>query len=96
MWTRHKGYQPQIDYGVLPSEMVADHIYGCFIDDNIGVEIREKVGVGQLLWESDYPHSDSSWPDSRKELAKMMVDVPDDQALMMAETNARKVFRLED
>jgi predicted TIM-barrel fold metal-dependent hydrolase len=96
MWQRHKGYQPQIDHGVLPSEMVAGHIYGCFIDDTISAEVREKVGVSQIMWESDYPHSDSSWPDSRKELAKMLQDVPDQEALMMAELNAREVFRLED
>jgi predicted TIM-barrel fold metal-dependent hydrolase len=95
MWERHKGYQPQIDFGVRPSEMVAGHLYGCFIDDTVGVALRDRVGVSQIMWESDYPHSDSSWPDSRKELAKMMVDVPDDEARQMAELNAREVFRLD-
>jgi hypothetical protein len=47
------------------------------------------------MWESDYPHSDSSWPDSRKELAKMFADVPDDEARRMAELNARELFRLD-
>ncbi|WP_109527460.1 amidohydrolase family protein [Nocardia aurea] len=96
MWERHKGYQPEIDFGMRPSEMVAGHIYGCFIDDYVGVELRDRVGVSQIMWESDYPHSDTSWPDSRKELAAMLVDVPDEDALRMAELNAREVFRLDD
>ncbi|GGL15132.1 amidohydrolase family protein [Nocardia jinanensis] len=96
MWERHKGYQPEIDFGVRPSEMVAGHLYGCFIDDYVGIELRERVGVSQIMWESDYPHSDTSWPNSRQELAAMLVDVPDEDALRMAELNAREVFRIED
>ena len=96
MWERHRGYQPEIDHGMRPSDMVAGHIYGCFIDDHISAEVRDRVGVSQIMWESDYPHSDTSWPNSRKELAAMLEDVPDHEALMMAELNAREVFRLED
>jgi hypothetical protein len=95
MWERHKGYQPQIDHGVRPSEMVPGHIYGCFIDDSVGVALRDRVGVSQIMWESDYPHSDSSWPDSHRDLAVMLADVPDDEARQMAELNAREVFRLD-
>lgn len=96
MWERHKGYQPEIDYGVRPSEMIAGHLYGCFIDDYVGVDLRERVGVSQIMWESDYPHSDTSWPNSRKELAAMLIDVPDEDARKMAELNAREVFRIDD
>ena len=70
--------------------------YGCFIDDHISAEVRDRVGVSQIMWDPTTPSSDTSWPNSRKELAKMLEDVPDHEALMMAELNAREVFRLED
>ena len=45
-----------------------------------------------MMFESDYPHSDSNWPSSRLVLEKMLTDVPDDEARKIAEDNARRVF----
>ncbi len=44
------------------------------------------------MFESDYPHSDSNWPNSRKMLAEALLHVPDDDARKMVETNPRRVF----
>ena len=48
-----------------------------------------------MLWESDYPHSDCLWPNSRANAEEQLRDVPDDEARMFAETNARRLFRFE-
>jgi hypothetical protein len=47
------------------------------------------------MLESDYPHGDSSFPDTRKRASEMLANVPDDEAAMIAETNARKLFNWE-
>ncbi len=44
------------------------------------------------MWEGDYPHSDSNWPHSRKRVAEMLADVPDNEAHLITELNARRVF----
>ena len=50
------------------------------------------IGEDNIMFESDYPHSDSNWPHTRKMLAESLVDVPDEVARKIAETNARKLY----
>jgi predicted TIM-barrel fold metal-dependent hydrolase len=68
-------------------------MYGCFIQDEFGAVNREWIGVDKIMWECDYPHSDSNWPNSRKLLAEHMLDVPDEDVHRMVELNARELFR---
>ena len=44
------------------------------------------------MWECDYPHSDTHWPNARKHLAEQLLDVPDDEAHKIVELNARKLY----
>jgi predicted TIM-barrel fold metal-dependent hydrolase len=54
--------------GKLPSEVLREHMLACFISDPTGLRDRHQIGVDLLAWESDYPHSDSSWPNSPEDL----------------------------
>ena len=75
--------------------MFVDHLFGCFIDDDVGLDERHRIGVSQIMWESDYPHADSAWPHSREHVAERMRDVPDDEVEQMVATNARAHFCAE-
>jgi predicted TIM-barrel fold metal-dependent hydrolase len=90
-WERHRFYQ-NVDQTRRPSELFAEHVWACFIDDEHGVASRHEVGVGNITWECDYPHSDSNWPNSRKRASEVFADVPDDEVRLMVETNARTLF----
>src|SRR4051794_39985358 len=61
----------------MPSDMFREHFLTCFISDPIGIELRHHIGVDNMAWEMDYPHSDSSWPGAPEELAEVAHDVPD-------------------
>ena len=50
----------------LPSEQVKGRVYGCVFDDLHGLINRDAVGTDHILWETDYPHSDGTFPHSRK------------------------------
>jgi predicted TIM-barrel fold metal-dependent hydrolase len=91
-WEGHRKLEPATDFGMRPSEMFADHIYGCFIDDEVGLEQRHRIGLSQIMWESDYPHADSAWPRSRERLAERVAHVPDDEVRLIVEANARRLF----
>ncbi|MFW0785803.1 amidohydrolase family protein [Gordonia sp. CPCC 206044] len=91
-WEKHRYYQ-NIDQTVRPSDLFREHIFGCFIEDQHGIDNRHQVGIDNITWEGDYPHSDSNWPNSRKLLAEALLDVPDDEAHKMVELNARRLFR---
>jgi predicted TIM-barrel fold metal-dependent hydrolase len=91
-WERHRYYQ-NINQTARPSDLFQKHIWGCFITDHYGVKNRHSIGVDKVTWECDYPHSDSFWPNSRKIVAEMFADVPDEEVRRMVETNARDLYR---
>ena len=53
-----------------PSTYYYRQIYGCFFDDEYGLDNLEKVGVDNICFETDYPHSDSTWPHSPGDRAR--------------------------
>ena len=55
--------------GKLPSEVFREHFLTCFISDPVGVQLRHQIGIDNIAWECDYPHSDSSWPHAPEEVA---------------------------
>ena len=53
------------DFGYkLPSDVFREHILTCFIVDDVALRVRDMVGIDNIAWECDYPHSDSTWPRS--------------------------------
>ncbi len=76
----------------LPSEVFRDHFLTCFIADPVGIRLRDLIGIDNIAWECDYPHSDSSWPDAPEELAAVAVDVPDDELDKITYQNAMRWY----
>ena len=46
-----------------PRQTFRDHIFGCFIEDRHGIASLDEIGEDNVMCETDYPHSDSTWPD---------------------------------
>src|ERR1700738_2908483 len=64
-----------------------EHVCGCFIDDEVGVATIDFIGVDNVMVEVDYPHSDSSWPDSMTLMRKQLERLPEvDQYKIMRGT----------
>ena len=90
-WERHRYYQ-NINQTVRPSELFRKNVWGCFITDQYGIDNRYAIGIDRITWESDYPHSDSFWPNSRKMVTEALVGVPDHEVSQIVETNARELY----
>jgi predicted TIM-barrel fold metal-dependent hydrolase len=97
IYTRHHAWTGQDFGGKLPSEVFRDRIVTCFIDDTAGLEQRHRVGVETICWESDYPHSDSTWPTSPEFAmnAFAAAGVPDDEINAITHENAMRHFRFD-
>jgi predicted TIM-barrel fold metal-dependent hydrolase len=50
--------------GKLPSEVFREHVLACYITDPAGLQMRERIGIENIAWECDYPHTDTTWPES--------------------------------
>jgi predicted TIM-barrel fold metal-dependent hydrolase len=95
IYQRHHAWTGQ-DFGdQLPSQVFRERVVTCFIDDPAGVEARQRVGVDTITWECDYPHSDSTWPQSPETLMKSLVGVADDEIDRITHHNAMRHFRFD-
>lgn len=55
---------------VLPSEVFRRHVFLTYEEDPIGLAHLDRIGVDNVMWASDYPHGDSTWPESRAAIAR--------------------------
>jgi predicted TIM-barrel fold metal-dependent hydrolase len=79
----------------LPSSYVPGRVYGCFFDDMVGIATRDLIGVTQLLFETDYPHQDSTWPNTSDVIAKIAAQVTRVELEMIMRTNAIDLLSLD-
>jgi predicted TIM-barrel fold metal-dependent hydrolase len=82
--------------GRRPSE----YFHECFAatfqqDDETGLLARHIAGVGNLMWASDYPHTDSTWPYSRSVVDKLFHDVPEADRHQIVAANAVRFYGLD-
>jgi predicted TIM-barrel fold metal-dependent hydrolase len=87
-------YRVQIAATRPPREVFAEHMYVCILRDNTALANLDVIPADNITWESDYPHDSTLYPGSRAKLEESMRDVPDDIATKIAETNARRLFRI--
>ena len=76
-------------------QLFKDHIYGCFIDDVHGLHSLDEIGEDNVLIETDYPHSDSTWPDSIEIANKQMAHLSKETQYKILRGNAERLFRFE-
>jgi predicted TIM-barrel fold metal-dependent hydrolase len=93
----HRTWTGQDFGGRLPSDVFREHFLTCFISDPVGVELRETIGVQNMAWEADYPHSDSMWPNAPEELIKVfdLYAVSDADVNAMTYQNAMRWFSFD-
>jgi predicted TIM-barrel fold metal-dependent hydrolase len=78
-----------------PSELFKRHVYGCFFDDPHGVRCIEEIGIDNVTYETDYPHSDSTWPHSRKIAEEQTAGLTDEQVYKVLRGNAINMLHLD-
>lgn len=94
VWEKHRWYQ-NVNREVRPSDLFRKHMSGCFIDDVHGLQSRHAIGIDNITWEADYPHSDSNWPESRKRAEHVFQGVPDDEVHKIVELNTRRIYNFD-
>jgi predicted TIM-barrel fold metal-dependent hydrolase len=81
---------------MLPSHFFRRNVVLSFQEDAIGIRLRDVIGVDNLMWGSDYPHRESTFPQSRKILAEILEGVPgDDEQAKIAGGNTARVYNFD-
>src|SRR5205807_2487776 len=77
-----------------PSEVARRQVYANSWFEAAAIAQRERLGADRIMWESDYPHIVSTYPESRKYAATSMAGVPDDERKKMLYQNAVELYHL--
>jgi len=78
--------------GMLPSDYWHRNMFIEFMEDDLGVQIRDRIGVDNMLWGNDFPHPESTWPHSRELLDRSFLGVPDEDRRKITSDNAASIF----
>jgi predicted TIM-barrel fold metal-dependent hydrolase len=69
-----------------------DHVFGTFIEDHAGIRLLDIIGEDNVMLECDYPHSDSTWPDTATLASKWLGHLPEEVQYKIAVGNACRVY----
>jgi len=105
-WLPHFGYRMDHAYDKFnsmwteslpqkPSEYMRRQIWATFQDDPIGPATHEFFGADNYMWASDFPHSDSTFPDSHSFIERNFAGVPDAVRRKIIYDNAVRLYGME-
>ncbi len=77
-----------------PMSYFRQNCYATFQDDPVGVQTVNFTGAEHLMWASDYPHGDSTWPDSRKTLERNFQGVAPEVVRQITHDNVARLYDL--
>ena len=89
-WTNTKNTIPE-----KPSSYYRGRIFGCFTTDLPGIKSIDDVGEDNICFETDYPHTDTTWPNSKEYVEKMLADFDDNLAYKVLRGNAIRMLELD-
>jgi predicted TIM-barrel fold metal-dependent hydrolase len=96
VWEENRGWGGVADKVLEPpSELYRKHVFGCFFNDEHGLKSLDDIGVDTVTYESDYPHSDSTWPDTRALAEEHMKELSADVIEKIVRTNAIRMLDLD-
>jgi len=78
--------------GRQPSDIFNEHVYLCFVMDHVGVDNLNRMNVDNVMWECDYPHSTTTWPEGPEVAMKHLGHLPDDVINKITWENAARAY----
>jgi predicted TIM-barrel fold metal-dependent hydrolase len=96
VWLEHRAWGGVRDIvPEPPSTYYYRQVFGCFFRDRHGIESLQSVGVDNTTFETDYPHTDSTWPHTKKVAQELMAGLPDDVVHKLVRGNAIRMLELD-
>jgi predicted TIM-barrel fold metal-dependent hydrolase len=89
---RHEEAIYRFKGNVLPSDFFHRNVCLSFQEDAVGIRLRDVIGVDNMMWGSDYPHSESTFPQSLKILADILAGAPEDEQAKIVGGNTARLY----
>jgi predicted TIM-barrel fold metal-dependent hydrolase len=97
VWSTHRGWSGSQQFCPEPPSTyyMRGQVYSCFFKDAVGVAMIDRIGVDSVVFETDYPHSDSTWPHSRRAAAEQFGHLDESSVHKIARGNAIRLLGLD-
>ena len=96
VWEQHRAWAGVSDLvPEPPSTYYYRQIFGCFFSDFHGLKSLDEVGVDNITFETDYPHTDSTWPHTKKVAEEMVAGIDDESVYKIMRGNAIRMLHLD-
>ena len=79
-----------------PSEYFRENIAMTFQDDYVAFQCKDMLNVRRLMWASDFPHSDSTWPRSQEVLSAQTAHLTDEERDWVCHDNVASWYGIEE
>ena len=86
-WTKSELEEP-------PSHYFHRQVFGTFMEDPVGLREREYIGIDNIMWASDYPHSETTWPNSKALTDEWFTPFGDEEKAKILWKNCAKLYGL--
>jgi predicted TIM-barrel fold metal-dependent hydrolase len=93
-WRKYRFLERGFAIAEPPSTYFRRQVRATFQEDRVGIQLRDSIGVECLMWASDFPHSDSTWPHSRDVVARDFAGVPRADLERIAGGNCAELYGL--
>ncbi|MCZ6645799.1 MAG: amidohydrolase family protein [SAR324 cluster bacterium] len=93
-YKRHRHWMKGDELEKLPSEYFHEHIYLTFQDDFTAFQLKDLLNVERLMWANDFPHSDSTWPNSQEVIRTHMANLSEGEKERVLHDNVAELYQL--
>ncbi len=94
-YDRHRYWLTGSSITRMPSEYFRDHVYLTFQDDWVAFQVKDLCNIRRLMWANDFPHSDSTWPNSQAVLAKHAAHLTAQERDLILHDNVAELYGLD-
>jgi len=96
VWHQHRGWAfPREQVPEPPSTYYYRQVYGCFFRDHHGIKSLDECGVDNVTFEVDYPHADSTWPNTKAVADELFATLDDETTYKLVRGNAIRMLSLD-
>ncbi len=89
---RQSQWLKEVPRDMLPSDLFRRSVHLTFMRDRSGVVARDMIGIDNIMWASDYPHTDSTWPNSQAMIEWLCEGIPAEDRHKIVMANAARMY----
>lgn len=94
MFYRYRFFTGAAEQMDMPSAVFHRHFWSTFLVDTVGMDLRHRLNIDQIMWSTDYPHSASNWPNSRQVIDRQFHGLPTAQVRRFLHDNCKRLYQL--